>query len=145
MKYVICGGSGFIGRELTEYWLQARHQIIIVGRRLPKTQIIHPGLSYLTCDSLSENPGSAEGADALVNLAGASLSQRWSPSGKKVIMESRLETVAAAAKLLNALQHKPPVVIQSSAVAIYGTSLADTFDEASPVHVMDFPSEVVKT
>ncbi|MEK4063028.1 MULTISPECIES: TIGR01777 family oxidoreductase [unclassified Paenibacillus] len=145
MKYVICGGSGFIGRVLTEYWLQAGHQIIIVGRKLPKTQMIHPGLSYLTWDSLSKNPGSAEGADALVNLAGASLSQRWSPSGKKVIMESRLETVAAAAKLLNSLQHKPPVVIQSSAVAIYGTSLADTFDEASPAHVMDFPSEVVKT
>ena len=60
-------------------------------------------------------------------------------------MQSRLETVTAAAKLLKSLQQKPSVVIQSSAVAIYGTSLQDTFDETSPVHVMDFPSEVVKT
>lgn len=145
MKYVICGGSGFIGSELTEYWLQAGHQVLIVGRRLPKNPITHPGLSYFTWDNLAEHPGSAEGADALVNLAGASLSQRWSPSGKMAIMESRLETVAAAAKLLNVLQHKPPVVIQSSAVAIYGTSLTESFNEASPAHIMDFPSGVVKT
>lgn len=144
MKYVICGGSGFIGRELTEYWLQARHQILIVGRKLPASPITHPGLSYFTWDSLASNPGPAEGADALVNLAGASLSQRWSPSGKQAIMQSRIETVTAAARLLSALDTKPPVVIQSSAIAIYGTSLEDTFNETSPAHVMDFPSGVVQ-
>lgn len=145
MKVVICGGSGFIGRELTEYWLQQGHQLISVGRRLPENKLTHPGLSYLTWDSLEANPEAAEGADALVNLAGASLSQRWTPKGKKAIMQSRLETVTAAGKLLQALEHKPQVVVQSSAVAIYGTSLQDTYDEASPARVVDFPSEVVKT
>jgi hypothetical protein len=81
----------------------------------------------------------------LINLAGASLSQRWSQSGKTAIMQSRLWAVSAAAKLLARLKHKPPVVIQASAVAIYGTSLQDTFNESSPAHVMDFPSDVVKT
>ncbi|AIQ67393.1 TIGR01777 family oxidoreductase [Paenibacillus graminis] len=145
MKYLICGGSGFIGRELTEYWLQGGHQIIVVGRKQPESRTAaHPALSFLTWDSLASHPELAYGADALVNLAGSSLSQRWSPSGKKSIMQSRLETVSAIAKLLNALQNKPPVVIQSSAIAIYGTSLEDTYDETSPVHVMDFPSEVVE-
>jgi uncharacterized protein (TIGR01777 family) len=59
-------------------------------------------------------------------------------------MESRIETVTAAAKLVNALQQGPAVVIQASAVAIYGTSQKDTFDESSSARVMDFPSEVVK-
>ncbi|WP_019912939.1 TIGR01777 family oxidoreductase [Paenibacillus sp. HW567] len=144
MKYVICGGSGFIGRKLTEYWLQGGHQVLVVGRKLPEAHSPHPGLSCLTWDNLASNPKLAEGADAIVNLAGASLSQRWSPKGKKAIMQSRLETVSAAAKLLNALQHKPAVVIQASAVAIYGTSLTDAFDESSPAHVMDFPSGVVQ-
>ncbi len=145
MKYIICGGSGFIGRELTEYWLAAGHQIIVVGRKPPKSKPAHPALSYTTWDDLAVTPGIAEQADALVNLAGASLSQRWSPSGKKAIMQSRLETVSAAGKLLHALVHKPPVILQASAVAIYGTSLNDTFDEDSPARVMDFPSEVVNT
>ncbi|CAH1217314.1 Epimerase family protein [Paenibacillus auburnensis] len=145
MKYIICGGSGFIGRELTEYWLAAGHQIIVVGRKPPKSKPAHPALSYTTWDDLAVTPEIAEKADALVNLAGASLSQRWSPSGKKAIMQSRLETVDAAGKLLSALVHKPPVILQASAVAIYGTSLNDTFDEDSPARVMDFPSEVVNT
>lgn len=144
MKYIICGGSGFIGRELTEYWLAAGHQIISVGRKLPEDKNDHPGLSYFTWDSLASNPAAADGADALVNLAGASLSQRWTPSGKKAIMESRIETVTAAAKLVHALEQGPAVVVQASAVAIYGTSQKDTFDEASSARVMDFPSEVVK-
>ncbi|MBW4083439.1 TIGR01777 family oxidoreductase [Paenibacillus sp. S150] len=145
MKYVICGGSGFIGRELTEYWLQGGHQIIVVGRKQPESQTsAHPGLNFLTWDSLASNPELAEGADALVNLAGAPLSQRWSPNGKKAIMQSRLETVSAAAKLMNEIQEKPAVIIQSSAVAIYGTSLQDTYDETCPEQVIDFPSEVVK-
>lgn len=145
MKYIICGGSGFIGSELTEYWLQSGHQLISVGRKLPANPRSHPGLSYLTWDSLKSNPEAAEGADALVNLAGASLSQRWTQSGKQAIMKSRLETVTAAGKLLQSLQHKPQVVVQSSAVAIYGTSRQDTYNESSPTRVVDFPSEVVKT
>ncbi|WP_054939261.1 TIGR01777 family oxidoreductase [Paenibacillus ihuae] len=145
MKYIICGGSGFIGRELTEYWLAAGHQILLAGRKLPNSKLTHPALSYTTWGDLATTPEIAENADALVNLAGASLSQRWSPSGKKAIMESRLETVSAAGKLIAALQHKPPVILQASAVAIYGTSFNDTFDEDSPARVMDFPSEVVKT
>jgi hypothetical protein len=145
MKYIICGGNGFIGRELTEYWLSAGHQILIVGRKLPKTQPAHPGLSFTTWDELAAAPEIAEHADALVNLAGASLSQRWSPDGKKAIMQSRLETVSAAGKLFTALEHKPPVILQASAIAIYGTSMSDTIDEDSPARVIDFPSEVVKT
>lgn len=145
MKYVICGGTGFIGSELAKYWLQAGNEVMIVGRNQPKTAATHPKLSYHTWDRLRDNPTPAENADALINLAGASLSQRWSSSGKKAIMESRLATVSAAAKLVDSLEHKPSVVIQASAVAIYGTSLQDTFSESSPAHVMDFPSEVVKT
>ncbi|WP_340007262.1 TIGR01777 family oxidoreductase [Paenibacillus sp. FSL K6-0276] len=144
MKYVICGGTGFIGSELAKYWLLAGNEVAIVGRNLPKAAPYHPKLSYHTWDSLNADSTPVENTDALINLAGASLSQRWSPSGKKAIMQSRLATVSSAAKLLDLLKHKPSVVIQASAVAIYGTSLQDIFSESSPSHVMDFPSDVVK-
>ncbi|ASA19556.1 TIGR01777 family oxidoreductase [Paenibacillus donghaensis] len=143
MKYAICGGTGFIGLALTKYWLEAGHEVCIIGRKLPEKRLADPKVSYHTWDTLKSDPSPLEGAAALVNLAGSSLSQRWTSAAKKSIMLSRLETVAAAAELLKALKQKPPVVIQSSAVAIYGTSLDDTFDESSPRNVMDFPSEVV--
>lgn len=138
MKYIICGGSGFIGRELTELWLAAGHQLIVAGRTLPIAASSHPALSYTTWDDLAATPEIAENADALVNLAGASLSQRWSADGKRAIMQSRLETVEAAGKLIAALEHKPAVIVQASAVAIYGTSLTDTFNEDSPARIVDF-------
>lgn len=143
MKYVICGGTGFIGSELTKYWLQAGNEVLVVGRSLPNTTLSHPKLSYHTWDSLNTDLTPIENLDALVNLAGSTLSQRWSPKGKQAIMQSRLWTVAAVANLLEHLEHKPPVIIQASAVAIYGTSIQDTLSEASPAHIMDFPSEVV--
>ncbi|KGE19034.1 TIGR01777 family oxidoreductase [Paenibacillus wynnii] len=144
MKYAICGGTGFIGSALTKYWLQAGHEVVIIGRKIPDTTSSNPLLHYMTWDHLSSNPNPVEGCDALVNLAGASLSQRWSSKGKQAIRQSRLETVTAAATLIESIEHKPSVVIQSSAVAIYGTSEKDTFDESSPARMMDFPSEVVR-
>ena len=45
---------------------------------------------------------------------------------------------------MDRLEFKPPVVIQASAMAIYGTSEFETFDEESPATIMDFPSEVVQ-
>lgn len=92
MKYVICGGTGFIGSELAKYWLQAGNEVAIVGRNLPKDATkIHPKLSYHTWDSLSSNSAPVENAAALINLAGASLSQRWSPSGKKRLCSPDLQ------------------------------------------------------
>ncbi|AIQ62880.1 hypothetical protein PSTEL_06940 [Paenibacillus stellifer] len=144
MKAMICGGTGFIGTALTAYWLQAGHDIVVVGRRVPANAASHPRLQYRTWEELSIDPGPAEGSDILVNLAGSSLSQRWSSSGKERIMNSRIETVSAASQLIGRLNVKPKAVIQASAVAIYGTSLTDTFDESSPPRVMDFPSSVVQ-
>ncbi|BCG57843.1 TIGR01777 family oxidoreductase [Paenibacillus sp. URB8-2] len=145
MKAIICGGTGFIGTALTHYWLQAGHEIIIVGREAPKEAITHPKLLYRTWEGLADYPEPAEDTHVLVNLAGASLSQRWNEHGKSLIRQSRIGTVAAAGKLLSLLKSKPQVIIQASAVAIYGTSFSETFDESSAPRVMDFPSEVVKT
>lgn len=83
MKYVICGGTGFIGSELAKYWLLAGNEVAIVGRNLPKAAPYHPKLSYHTWDSLNNDQAPIENADALVNLAGASLSQRWSQVVKR--------------------------------------------------------------
>ncbi|WP_310550914.1 TIGR01777 family oxidoreductase [Paenibacillus glufosinatiresistens] len=144
MKAAICGGTGYIGSALAKFWIQAGHEVLIIGRSLPGKDSIVPGAVYLTWNELQADPSPAEGCRVLVNLAGATLSQRWSPDNKRLIMESRLKTVAAAGSLLDSLHRLPEAVIQASAVAIYGTSESAVFTEASPSRVSDFPSEVVK-
>lgn len=142
MKIVICGGTGFIGKALTRHLLQQGQEVTVISRKEPDKG--PDGITYLTWDQIDASPVLLEGTEAIVNLAGASLSQRWTPKAKQSIIESRLKTVQAVAKLIQALHEKPSIVVQASAIAIYGTSLTDTFTEESPAHVVDFPSSVVK-
>ncbi|AWP28594.1 TIGR01777 family oxidoreductase [Paenibacillus glucanolyticus] len=146
MRIAVCGGTGFIGQALCKRWLQDGHDIVIVTRSVPKShaQTEHNGhLSYLTWDEMKSNPERFEHLDALINLAGSSLSQRWTREGKQRILQSRQKTVSSVAELMHKLEHKPAVIVQASAMAIYGTSEHKTFDEESPATIMDFPSEVV--
>ncbi|MHA0857194.1 TIGR01777 family oxidoreductase [Paenibacillus sp. CMAA1364] len=145
MKIAICGGTGFIGTALQEYWLHAGHHLLIITRKKPALDATaHAQIEYITWDQTDHQPELLENLDALVNLAGASLSQRWTPAAKKRIIESRLKTVSAVSTLISQLKTKPAVVIQASAIAIYGTSTDGTFEENSPTRVMDFPSGVVQ-
>ncbi|NMO95128.1 TIGR01777 family oxidoreductase [Paenibacillus lemnae] len=147
MKVAICGGTGFIGQALCEKWIEEGHEVIVVTRSKPAPEDrseLERKLIYLTWNDMDQQPHLFEGLDALVNLAGSSLSQRWTDAAKKRIMNSRQQTVASAAKLMTSLTQPPPVVIQASAMAIYGTSETETFDESSPATVMDFPSRVVQ-
>lgn len=92
MRIAVCGGTGFIGQALCKRWLQDGHDIVIVTRSVPKShaQTEHNGhLSYLTWDEMKSNPERFEHLDALINLAGSSLSQRWTREGKQRILQSR--------------------------------------------------------
>ena len=146
MRIAICGGTGFIGQALSKRWQRDGHDVIIVTRLKPETPAhqINKQVSYLTWDEMKSHPERLEDLDALVNLAGSSLSQRWTQAGKQRILQSRQRTVSAVADLMHRLEHKPPVILQASAMAIYGTSEQATFDEDSPATIMDFPSEVVQ-
>ena len=123
---------------------QGGHDMIIVTRSKPDNPQPSRPISYLTWNEMKSHPERFEGLDALVNLAGSSLSQRWTQEGKQRILQSRQRTVSSVAELMDRLEFKPPVVIQASAMAIYGTSEFETFDEESPATIMDFPSEVVQ-
>lgn len=145
MKIAICGGTGFIGQSLMKHWMTEGHHIIIITRKVSShTTVTNKQLEYITWDQISHTPEILENLDALINLAGASLSQRWTNSAKQRIIESRLTTVSAVSTIISRLNTKPAVVIQASAIAIYGTSLEETFEETSPTHVVDFPSGVVQ-
>ncbi len=89
MRVAICGGTGFIGQALTTYWLTLGHEVIIVTRSIPEwdTRLEdNVRLSYVTWDDMNHDPARFERLDALVNLAGASLSQRWTEKRKEQIM-----------------------------------------------------------
>jgi uncharacterized protein (TIGR01777 family) len=87
----------------------------------------------------------ADGADAIVNLAGVNLSSgRWTVKRKKEILESRTNAGAAVVQAIQQAANKPRLVIQSSAVGYYGPSDIELLNETTPP-ANDFLARVCQT
>lgn len=142
LKVAIAGGSGFVGRHLTKYFLERKVSIILISRKSQKSD--NPLIRYVSWDELKSSVNVMEGTDAIVNFAGETINQRWTAAAKERILQSRLETVGAIADIVARMQNKPQVVINASAIAIYGTSERMSFVEHSDIRVMDFLSGVVE-
>lgn len=88
MKILLTGGLGFIGRQLTQEFLSAGHQITIVDLP-PETSFRHDNLTYISADTTL--PGKwqekAGEADTVINLAGVSIFNRWTAAYKKKLCE----------------------------------------------------------
>jgi uncharacterized protein (TIGR01777 family) len=140
VKIAISGGSGFIGRHLVKYLTEQSNEVIIISRA---QQSIMKGARGVTWKQLEMDREPLENLDAWINLAGETINQRWTQAAKESIMRSRVETVEQMIKLIDKLQTKPKVVINGSAVGVYGTSETDTFTEQSDTSAKDFLSTVV--
>ncbi|MFB5266960.1 TIGR01777 family oxidoreductase [Paenibacillus enshidis] len=144
MKIAVCGGTGFIGSALTKHWLEVGYEIVIITRRPPERATSGRQPQYVSWGELERDPQRIAGVDAVVNLSGESLNQRWTKNVRLRIMQSRVDSIAALAKAIKQLNKKPEVVIQASAMSFYGTSETETFDESSPHRPTDFPSTVAE-
>ncbi|UUZ79196.1 NAD-dependent epimerase/dehydratase family protein [Paenibacillus sp. P26] len=140
MKVVITGASGFVGRHLTEYYLQQKATVITVSRQ--KRRSDQSLLRHMTWEELETNIKPLEGVDAIINLAGESINQRWTNAAKERILQSRLDAVERVRSLIERLDPKP-VLVNASGVSIYGTSETDSFSEESELRTDDFLASVV--
>jgi uncharacterized protein (TIGR01777 family) len=74
----------------------------------------------------------AEGAAAIINLAGESIgSGRWNEKKRQRILQSRMNAGEAVTEAVKSVKRKPEVVIQASAIGIYGNRGKETLDESS--------------
>lgn len=146
MKIAIAGGTGFIGKRLTEELLIKGHTIYILTRR-PKKETSEKNLFYIqwitnTGDDFLQK---VQGIDVFINLAGESLnSGRWTEKRKELILQSRLETTEKVVSLLKSLPQKPRLFLNASAIGYYGTSETAVFTENTKKVGKDFLSETVK-
>ncbi|MGO4371285.1 TIGR01777 family oxidoreductase [Paenibacillus sp. MCAF20] len=147
MRVAIAGGTGFIGKALSKALLARSDEVVIITRTISGNESFNgsPQASrYVTWDQIAQQPSLLEGIDAIVNLSGESINQRWTAAAKQRILQSRLTAAVRIAALYDSLAHKPKVVINASGISAYGMSLDGEFDESSPIHVTDFLSGVVK-
>jgi hypothetical protein len=151
MRIIITGGSGLIGRALTASLAADKHEVIVLSRDPEWVVGLPKGARAVQWDGRSAAGwGSlADGADAIVNLAGESvagesiLSMRWTAARKKRILESRLNAGKAVVEAVRSAKNKPKVLIQSSAVGYYGPRNGADLEEDAPAG-NDFLANVCK-
>jgi uncharacterized protein (TIGR01777 family) len=128
MDIVVAGSHGLIGRELLERLREDGHHVRRLVRRPRQTADEHawdPDAGVL-------DPRALEGADAVVNLAGAGIGDhRWTAEYKRTLLTSRTRTTGLLARTLAALDDPPPVWVQGSAIGWYGDRGSQELTETS--------------
>jgi uncharacterized protein (TIGR01777 family) len=141
MRVIITGGTGLMGQALTANLINDGHEVIVLSRSPQNVIGLPASVRVEKWDAKTAEGWSAlaDGADAIVNLAGASIAgdgllpSRWTDSRKKLILESRVNAGRAVVDAVKNAARKPGVVIQSSAVGYYGISVdEDTTEDAPP-------------
>lgn len=142
LKIVVAGGTGFIGRRLVNAYVQNNAEVILISRSGTTKQ--QRGVQCIAWDQIERNLNRFEGCDAIVNLAGESINQRWTNKAKHRILHSRIEASQRIAQLVDQLMTKPKCVINGSAMSIYGASNTERFDEMSSARGSGFLEQVIE-
>jgi uncharacterized protein (TIGR01777 family) len=123
MRIIITGGTGLIGRALAANLDADGYQVVVLSRNPDRSTSLPKDMRVEWWDArTAEGWGQlADGARAIVNLAGAGLADgRWTEQRKQLIRESRVNAGQAVVQAVDAASNKPDVVVQASGVGYYG-------------------------
>ncbi len=150
MKIAITGATGLVGTRLVEKLHGEGNRIIVFTRNLDKAQKTFPAAAFPNLEAVKYTPQESgdwqqkiSGCDAVVNLAGEPIAERWTQQQKQAIMESRKLGTRKIVEAIAQATEKPQVLVSGSAIGYYGTSETAQFDESSSPG-NDFLAEVCK-
>ncbi|SOD04078.1 hypothetical protein SAMN05216486_1232 [bacterium JGI 053] len=127
MRVAVAGASGLLGSALVRRLAADGHTVLRMVRRAPR------GADEVRWDPTAGRVDAAalEGVNAVVNLAGENVAERWTPARKARIRESRAGATRLLATTLAGLKRKPRVLVNASAVGLYGDRADERLDETS--------------
>jgi hypothetical protein len=135
MKIAITGATGFIGKRLCQKLLADNDKVIAFTRDIEKARSVLGGRvkpAIWDVRNPHEISKSADGADAIVNLAGENIGEgRWTEEKKNRLLKSRIETGRAIVEAIKGMNKRPEVLIQASAIGYYGKCGDEILDESS--------------
>jgi uncharacterized protein (TIGR01777 family) len=128
VKFLVTGGTGFLGSALVRTLRQQKHDVTVLSRR-PKG----PGEALWHGAADDTLAARIDGTDVVVNLAGESLAGgRWTGARKEAILRSRVDTTSALATAIAQAGRPPAMFLSGSAVGYYGAQDGTALDERSP-------------
>jgi uncharacterized protein len=119
MKILITGGTGFIGRALTQSLTVQGHDVTVLSRNFDAVE----KMAVLNAKALNNldqlNP--EDSYQIIINLAGAPIfDARWSDARKQIIRDSRINLTKQLVNCMAAMTVKSELLISGSAIGYYG-------------------------
>ncbi|MGW2922701.1 DUF1731 domain-containing protein [Streptomyces angustmyceticus] len=128
MKIVIPGGTGQVGGILNRALRAAGHEVVVLTRR--------PGREgEVWWDGATRGAWEAavDGSDVVINLAGRSVSCRYTPDNLREMMTSRVDSARVVGEAIAAAARPPRVWLQMSTATVYAHRFDAPNDEATGV------------
>lgn len=132
MNILISGGSGLVGTSLISKLTSKGHTIVNLTtnpKKVGKTKNISN--VYWNPAKGEIDKTQVENIDAVINLAGFNISNKWTEANKKEMIDSRVESTALLVKAVLESSSKPSVFISTSASGYYVAS-PNAMTEESP-------------
>ncbi|GHE05186.1 TIGR01777 family oxidoreductase [Streptomyces alanosinicus] len=128
MKIVLPGGTGQVGTILDRALTAAGHEVTVLTR--------HPvGARQVGWDGVT--PGRwtevVDGSDVVINLAGRSVSCRYTAENLRAMMDSRVDSARVVGEAIAAAARPPRVWLQMSTATVYAHRFDAPNDEATGV------------
>jgi uncharacterized protein (TIGR01777 family) len=131
-RIILAGGSGFLGRLLSQYLSGREYEVVLLSRRPAEGkssgkqvqwdgQTLGPWADYLN------------GACAVINLAGRSVNCRYNARNRREIMDSRINSTRVLGAAIARCANPPGVWLNSSTATIYKHSLERSMDESGEI------------
>lgn len=133
---LISGATGLVGQALTKKLNEKGHTVRILSRKDTS------GYFHWNPEEGFIDEKAFENLDAIIHLAGASVSKRWTDSYKKEIYDSRIDGAKLLFDTVKKLNLKLVTFITASGVNYYGTFTSDKVFEESDSPANDFLGKV---
>jgi uncharacterized protein len=129
---LIAGGSGLIGNRLAALLESKSYKVEYLTREdedpAPNAYIWHPEKKII-------DERAIQNADVIINLAGAPIAEkRWTIARKRLIVNSRIFSTRLLSESLEKIPNHVSLVINASAIGIYGDTRELIMNEESPLH-----------
>ena len=146
MRVLVTGASGLIGSALCDALFARGDDVVGLSRDPGRARGANPRVSWHKWEPTLERPDPAafEGVEAVVNLVGEPIDQRWTEEAKKKIIESRRTATHNLVGAIEGLESPPKVLVSQSAVGYYGNRGDVEVDEDDGPVGSHFDSEVTQ-
>lgn len=132
MNILITGATGLVGKEIVKRCHEASFNVhyLTTSKDKLESKPNYKGF-YWNPEANEIDTSCFEGVDAIINLAGATIAQRWTAENKQAILQSRTQSLHCLKQGLMDWnpEHQIKQIVSASAIGIYPNSCTNYYHE----------------